>query len=100
MRPRLVSAVFDLSAKSEYLAAIERVLDRARDAGVIRPEVTVDDVNAIVVITMTMLRRGRSEKGRRDLAPPCQRHATDRTPSARADSAWQSHEASKTPNSR
>ncbi|HEX3288961.1 MAG TPA: TetR family transcriptional regulator [Mycobacterium sp.] len=62
------SAVFDLSAKSEYLAAIDRVLDRARDAGVIRPELTVDDVNAIVVMTLTMLRRGGSENGRRYLA--------------------------------
>jgi len=62
------SAVFDLSAKSEYLAAIDRVLDRARDAGVIRPELTVEDVNAIVVMTLTMLRRGGSENGRRYLA--------------------------------
>jgi AcrR family transcriptional regulator len=62
------SAVFDLSAKSEYLAAIERVLARARDAGVIRPELTVDDVTAIVVMALTMVRRVGRKDSRRYLA--------------------------------
>jgi AcrR family transcriptional regulator len=62
------SAVFDLSAKSEYLASIERVLTRARDAGVIRPELTVDDVTAIVVMALTMVRRVGRENARRYLA--------------------------------
>jgi AcrR family transcriptional regulator len=62
------SAVFDLSAKSEYLAAIERVLTRARDAGVIRPELTVDDVTAIVVMALTMVRSRGHDTARRYLA--------------------------------
>jgi AcrR family transcriptional regulator len=62
------SAVFDLSAKGEYLAAIERVLARARDAGVIRPELTVDDVTAVVVMALTMVRRVGPENARRYLA--------------------------------
>ena len=62
------SAVFDLSAKSEYFAAIERVLTRARDAGVIRPELTVDDVTAIVVMALSMVRRVGRENARRYLA--------------------------------
>jgi AcrR family transcriptional regulator len=62
------SSVFDLSAKSKYLAAIERVLSRARDAGVIRPELKVDDVTAIVVMALTMVRRVGRENARRYLA--------------------------------
>ena len=62
------SSVFDLSAKSEYLASIERVLRRARDAGVIRPELKVDDLTAIVVMALTMVRRVGHENARRYLA--------------------------------
>jgi AcrR family transcriptional regulator len=62
------SAVFDLSAKGEYLAAIERVLTRARDAGVIRPELTVNDVTAIVAMALTMVRRVGRQNARRYLA--------------------------------
>lgn len=62
------SAVFDLSAETEYLTAIERVLDRARDAGVIRPELTVKDVTAVVVMALAMVRRVGSADARRYLA--------------------------------
>jgi AcrR family transcriptional regulator len=62
------SAVFDLSAKSEFFAAIERVLTRARDAGAIRPELTVNDVTAVVVMVLTMVRRVGRENARRYLA--------------------------------
>jgi hypothetical protein len=55
-------------AKSEYLAAIERVLSRARDAGVIRPELTVDDVTAVVVMALTMVRSVGRDNARRYLA--------------------------------
>jgi hypothetical protein len=62
------SAVFDLSAKTDDIAAIERVLTRARDAGVIRPELTVRDVTAIVVMALTMVRSRGRENARRYLA--------------------------------
>jgi AcrR family transcriptional regulator len=62
------SAVFDLSAKSAYLEAIERVLNRARDAGVIRPELTVKDVTAIVIMALTMVRSRGRDNARRYLA--------------------------------
>jgi AcrR family transcriptional regulator len=59
------SAVFDLSAKTDYLSAINRVLSRARDAGLVRPELTVEDVTAVVGMTLTMVRRvGRDDAGR------------------------------------
>jgi AcrR family transcriptional regulator len=62
------SAVFDLSAKTEYLAAVERVLDRARDAGAIRPELTVKDVTAVVVMALAMVRSVGAADARRYLA--------------------------------
>jgi AcrR family transcriptional regulator len=62
------SAVFDLSAKHDYIAAIEGVLTRARDAGVIRPELTVRDMSAIVAMALTMVRSRGRDGARRYLA--------------------------------
>ena len=62
------SVVFDLGSKTDYIAAIERVLARARDAAVIRSELTVKDVTAIVVMALTMVRTRGRDNARRYLA--------------------------------
>jgi AcrR family transcriptional regulator len=62
------SPVFDLSAKQDYIAAVERVLGRARDAGAIRPELTVRDVAAIMAMALTMVRNRGRDEARRYLA--------------------------------
>lgn len=62
------SAVIDLHSKTDYIAAIQQVLDRARDCGAVRAELTVEDLTAMVFMSLTMMDTRGREGSRRYLA--------------------------------
>ncbi|MEQ3552413.1 helix-turn-helix domain-containing protein [Pseudonocardia nematodicida] len=45
---------FDVGSVQRYGRALDRLLDRARDAGVVRPELTVKDLSALLVMVMAV----------------------------------------------
>lgn len=62
------SDVIDLHSKTDYIAAIERVLARARERGAVRPELTVEDLTAMVIMSLTMMETRGRDGSRRYLA--------------------------------
>lgn len=52
------SAAYDVDTVHRYGRALGRLLDRARDAGVVRPELTVRDLSAVLVMAMAVARHG------------------------------------------
>jgi AcrR family transcriptional regulator len=62
-------AVMEMDTMAAYRAAAERVLARARDAGVVRADLTIADVKAVVVMALAVSYRtsGPVGAGRRHL---------------------------------
>jgi AcrR family transcriptional regulator len=60
-------AVMRMDTMAAYRAAVHRVLDRARDAGVVRSDLTVADLKAVVVMALAITQHG-GTSGRRHLA--------------------------------
>ncbi len=52
------AAAYDVDTVHRYGRALARLLDRAREAGVVRPELTVRDLSAVLVMAMTIARHG------------------------------------------
>jgi AcrR family transcriptional regulator len=52
------AAAYDVDTVHRYGRALGRLLDRARDAGVVRPELTVRDLSAVLVMAMAVARHG------------------------------------------
>ncbi|TCK24877.1 TetR/AcrR family transcriptional regulator [Pseudonocardia endophytica] len=52
------SAAYDVDTVHRYGRALGRLLDRARDAGVVRPELTVRDLSAVLIMAITIARHG------------------------------------------
>lgn len=52
------TAAYDVDTVQRYGEALGRLLDRARDAGVVRPELTVRDLSAVLVMAMPIVRYG------------------------------------------
>lgn len=46
------AGAYDVDTVQRYGRALSRLLDRARDAGVVRPELTVRDLSAVMVMAM------------------------------------------------
>ena len=51
-------AAYDVDTVHRYGRALGRLLERAREAGVVRPELTVRDLSAVLVMAMTVARHG------------------------------------------
>lgn len=49
---------YDVDTVQRYGRALGLLLDRAREAGVVRPELTVRDLSAVLVMAMTIARHG------------------------------------------
>ncbi|MET0188908.1 MAG: helix-turn-helix domain-containing protein [Pseudonocardia sediminis] len=52
------TSAYDVETVHRYGRALERLLDRARDAGVVRPELTVRDLSAVLVMVMATVHAG------------------------------------------
>lgn len=52
------AAAYDVDTVHRYGRALGRLLDRAREAGVVRPELTVRDLSAVLVMAMAVARHG------------------------------------------
>lgn len=59
------AAAYDADTVHRYGRALGRLLDRARDAGVVRPELTVHDLSAVLVMAMAVARHGGDPADRR-----------------------------------
>lgn len=54
-------AVVGMDTLSSYATARERLLERAREAGVVRPELTTADLKAIVVMALAVVHHQQNE---------------------------------------
>jgi AcrR family transcriptional regulator len=52
------AAAYDVDTVHRYGRALGRLLDRAREAGVVRPELTVRDLSAVLIMAITIARHG------------------------------------------
>lgn len=51
------TSAYDVQTVHRYGRALERLLDRAREAGLVRPELTVRDLSAVLVMVMATVHR-------------------------------------------
>ncbi len=65
---RLARGLFDVATLQAYLAALDAPLQRARAAGVVRPELVAKDVAAVVAMALTVAHHGGPAGRRRYLA--------------------------------
>ena len=56
-------AVMEMDTMAAYSAAKDRVLTRARDAGVVRPDLTANDITAVVEMALAIVHRTGGDPG-------------------------------------
>ncbi|MFP5020405.1 TetR/AcrR family transcriptional regulator [Pseudonocardia phyllosphaerae] len=57
------ACAYDVESVQRYTRALDRLLDRARDAGVVRPELTVRDLSAVLVMALAVAGEGNDVAG-------------------------------------